>query len=228
MGWIEFAAAGALFAATHFLPSHRPVRDGLIRTLGRRRYFALYGAVSTVLLVWLVIAAGRAPHVPVFDAAPWTRWTPMLAMPPAFALFALGLAFPYPHTLAGRRSARFDPAAPGLARLTRHPALLALALWGVAHAIANPDLAHLILFLGFAAVSVGAMQLFDRRAAAAEPDRWPAIEKATAWLSLRPLADPAWLRAHGGVLALRAGLGLLLYLAAFHAHAPVIGVSPAP
>jgi len=228
MAWAEYSAALALFGATHFLPSHRPLRDRLIGALGRRAYFALYGTVSTVLLVWLVLAAGRAPFIAVFDPAPWMRWVPNLAMPVASALLALGVAFPYPYTLGGRRSAPVDPAAPGLAALTRHPALWALALWGAAHAMANPDLAHLILFLGFAAVSLGAMRLFDARAAAADPAVWPALRETTAILSFRPLADPRWLRAQGRALLVRLAAGVVLYVALYHSHSAVIGVSPAP
>lgn len=228
MGWTEFALVLALFVATHFLPSWRPVRNGLIGAVGRRAYFAGYGAVSTVLLVWLVVAAGRAPYLPVLDPAGWQRWVPNLVMPVAVLLLTMGVGLRYPYTLGGRGDAAFDPDRPGLAALTRHPVAWALALWAAAHLLANPDLAHVVLFGGFAAISLAAMRLFDARARAAEPARWPALRAATAILSLRPLADPAWLRRNAGALALRVAAALFVYVGLYHLHGPVIGASPAP
>lgn len=228
MGWTEFALVLALFVATHFLPSHRPLRDGLIATMGRRAYFAAYGTVSTVLLVWLVVAAGRAPYLPVIDLAPWQRWVPNLVMPAAVALLGLGGGMAYPWTLGGRKIATFDPARPGFAAVTRHPMLWALGLWGGAHMVANPDLAHVVLFGGFAAISLAAMRLFDARARAAEPDRWAAIRQATAILSLRPLMQAGWWRRNGKTTLARLAAAALLYIGLYHLHAPVIGASPVP
>lgn len=227
--WAEFILVFALFVGTHFLPSHRPLRERLIGVLGRRTYFAGYGTISLVLLVWLVIAAGRAPYLPLFDPLPWTRWAPNLAMPLAVALLALGAGMAYPYTLGGGKAARFDPARPGFAAVTRHPILWALALWAGAHLLANPDLAHAVLFAGFAAVSLASMRLFDRRAESAEgPARWAEMRRATSILSLRPLADRGWLRANARGIAVRLALAVLLYVGLLHLHAPVIGASPLP
>ncbi len=229
MGWVEFALALAVFMLAHFLPSHRPLRERLIGVLGRRLYFSLYGVLSIVLLVWVIVAAGRAPYLPLAEPATWQRWVPNIVMPVAVALAALGAGMAYPYTLGGRRGAAFVPERPGLAALTRHPLLWALALWGAAHAVANPDLAHVILFAGFAALSLGAMRLFDRRAAAAEPRaRWQSICAATALASLRPLVDGAWLRRNGRALVVRLAAAAVVYVALYHLHAPVIGVTPVP
>jgi len=228
MGWTEFALAMTLFLATHFLPSYRPVREKLLAALGKPAYFALYGFCSTILLVWIVVAAARAPYVPLLDPAPWQRWAANLIMPIAFVALGLGLGCRYPFTLFGRRRAVFDPEHPGIAALSRHPVLWALALWATAHAIANPDLAHLIAFGLFLAISAASFRLFDRRARAADPALWTLIRRNTALISLRPLGDGGWLRRNGPALALHVLAGLFLYAAMLHLHARLIGVSPLP
>lgn len=228
MGWAELILAMTLFLATHFLPAQGPVRARLVRALGAPAYFALYGTISTLTLVWILAAAARAPHVELLAPAPWQRWGANLAMPAAFLCLGLGLGFRYPYTLFGRRRSTFDPDEPGLAAITRHPALWALAIWAAAHALANPDLAHLIAFGLFLVISVAAFGLFDRRARAAEPARWPGIQDATALLSLRPLGQAGWLRRNRKGLLVRILLGLALYAAMLGLHPWLIGVSPLP
>ena len=96
--------------------------------------------------------------------AAWTRWVPNLVMPVAVFLAVAGVGLRYPFTPGGRRAAVFDPAHPGFAALTRHPLLWALALWSATHLPPNGDLAHIRMFGEFAAVSIAAILMFDRRA----------------------------------------------------------------
>lgn len=229
MAWAGFAAAWTAFLLTHFLPSRSGARDRLIAAMGRRGYFAAYGAVSLGVLAWLIAAAGEAPQVVLWWQAGWQRWVPTIAMPVAFCLGAAGMGTPWPHTLGGRRAARFDPAAPGTAAVSRHPLLMALALWAFAHVPPNGDLAHVILFGGFGLMALAAMPVFDRRARGRMPESdWRAVREATAILSLRPFARAGWLARNGRALAGRAAIGLALYALALRLHGPVIGAWPLP
>jgi uncharacterized membrane protein len=227
-GWGEFGLALAAFAATHFLPTRRGLRDRLIAALGRRTYFTIYGVFSLLALGWAIAAAGRAPYVALWGPAEWQRWITFLTMPVALMLAALGVGARYPYTLGGR-GGRFDPAAPGIAAATRHPLLWALALWALAHLPPNGNFAHVILFGGFAALALGAMPLFDRRAQrTATVEEWRAIARATALLSLAPVASAAWRRENARDLGRAAAVAAGLFLLLFVLHEPVIGVSPAP
>jgi len=228
-GWLEFAAALAAFFATHFLPTRQGLRARLIGRLGSRGYFSLYGIVSLAVVAWLIVAAGRAPRVDLWWQMGWHRWVPALAMPVAVLLAVLGFGVRYPHTLGGRSGAAFDPVRPGVAAVTRHPLLWSLALWSGAHLVANGDLAHVILFGGFAALSLAAMPVFDRRARAAlPPDAWSATRRSTAILSLRPLVDSGWLRGNRRILLRSLAIATVVYVVVFLLHEPVIGVTPVP
>lgn len=224
-GWLEFTLAMAAFAGSHFVPRLRDLRGRLIALVGRRTYFSVYGLVSLAILAWIIAAAGRAPFVMLWPQEPWMRWVPNLVMPLALVLAAAGFGIRQPHTVGAKRGATFDPGNPGLAAVTRHPLLLALALWAGAHVLPNGDLAHVILFGGFAALSLAAIPLFDARARRLEG---PDFFGQTAILSLRPLGCAAWWRANRRALALRAAVGLVLWAGLLHAHAMLFGVSPLP
>ncbi|MWD27540.1 NnrU family protein [Aquicoccus sp. SCR17] len=226
-GWTEYALALVLFMGSHFLPRLGGLREVLIARLGRSVYFSAYGLLSLALLVWVIVAAGRAPYLELWPQLPWMRWLPNLAMPLAAILVTCGAGLPNPFTLGGGRT-RFDPAAPGFAAVSRHPLFLALALWAGTHLVVNGDLAHVILFGSFAGMALAAIPAFDARARRSLGAEAPAFFDATAIFSLAPLARRDWRRANLRGVGLRAGLGLGLWFAALHLHALVIGVSPFP
>lgn len=227
-GWTEYTLALAIFIASHFLPRIGGLRDRLIGAVGRRMYFSAYGLLSLALLVWVIVAAGRAPFLELWPQMQWTRWVPNIAMPLATLLVTCGIGLPNPHTLGGGRGAGFDPARPGFAAISRHPLFLALALWAGAHLVPNGNLAHVILFGSFTLMALAAIPAFDAKARRALGPQAPAFFDRTAILSLRPLARAEWLRANARPMAMRAALGLILWVAALHLHALVIGVSPFP
>lgn len=68
-GWAEFMLALGVFMASPFLPRVCGMRETLIGKIGRRSYFAGYGIVSLVVLVWLIGSASRAPYVELWAAS---------------------------------------------------------------------------------------------------------------------------------------------------------------
>lgn len=162
-GWGGFALAVLFFLATHAVPARPAVKGRLVATLGRGGYGAAYGVVSIAALAWLIVAARQAPFVPVAGFATWQLAAPFVLMLPACLVVAFALGRPNPYSFGGVHDERFDPAHPGIVRLTRHPFLAAIALWSAGHTIANPDLAHVILFGGFLLLALAGMAMIDRR-----------------------------------------------------------------
>jgi len=218
MGWGEYALAFAAFFVTHSVPIRPPVRPWLAARLGSTGFGIAYSALSLAVLAWLIGAAGRAPHVPLWPWASWQNHVVLTVMLPACLILALAVARPNPFSFGGARNDRFDPARPGIVGLTRHPLLLALALWAAAHLLANGDLAHAVLFGVFAAFAVAGTGLIDRRRRREMGPDWDRLdgERRRAW------ARPAsWTGA-----ALRATAGAALYAALLWAHPWLFGVSP--
>ena len=225
-GWGEFAAAFAVFMLSHTLPARPSLRRPLTRLLGERGYLLGYSLVSLGVLAWLVAAAARAPFVLLWPYAAWQAWVPNLVMPVVCLLAAYGVGAPNPLSFGGTARG-FDPSRPGVAAVSRHPLLLAIALWAGAHVVANGDLAHLLLFGSFAAFAVLAMPALDRRKRRQlGEDEWRRLAAHTsAW----PLAALSHGRARVTLPGMwRFAAGVLLWIAMLHLHEPVIGVSPFP
>lgn len=82
-----FLVAITAFIVAHIVPPAPPVRARLVVWLGRRTYLACYSALSTVLIVWIILAARRASYLPLWESAEWQAWVPIVTMP--FALWSL-------------------------------------------------------------------------------------------------------------------------------------------
>jgi uncharacterized membrane protein len=221
MGWIEFASAYAVFFLSHSVPVRPPIRPWLQGLLGKSGFTLAYSALSLGVLAWLIGAAGRAPHVPLWGWAPWQVFVPLAVMLPVFLILALSIARPNPFSFGGARNDRFDPSRPGIVRWSRHPLLLGLALWAAAHVVPNGDLAHVILFGTFAAFAILGRRLIDRRKSREMGAEWQRLRAAVA---RAPLVSG---RVSGGAL-LRLSAGFALYALLIWLHPVLFGVSPLP
>ncbi|GIX12636.1 MAG: hypothetical protein KatS3mg118_0595 [Paracoccaceae bacterium] len=192
-GWGEYAAAWAVFLLTHAVPARPALKARLVAALGRWGYGIGYSAVSVAALAWLIGAAGRAPHVALWPWAPWQMHLTQGAMALACLIAALGIGAPNPFSFGGAGNDRFDPARPGIVGLTRHPVLAALGLWAAGHIAPNGDLAHVLMFGGFAGFALLGMGLIDRRKRREMGPDWHRLRPAR---TLRGAGNPwRWLAA---------------------------------
>ena len=227
MEWIELAFAMALFLGSHRIPAALGVKASLVDRLGARGYVIVFSVISVGLLGWVILAAGRAPFVPLWDQQIWQRWLVNIAMPLAIVLGTFGIAAPNPFAFEGRQTG-FDPARPGIAGLTRQPLLWALALWSGAHLLANGDLAHVILFAPFLGLALAGMPVVERRRRAAMgPTVWQQQTAQTGLVPFEALIRRRW-RPQSLPSPARLGLALGLWAGLWHLHGAVIGVWPAP
>ncbi len=227
MDWIELALAMTLFMVSHRLPAWLGVRDRLVGLLGPRKYMLAFSAASLLLLWWVIVAAGRAPFVPLWDQAIWQRWVVNLAMPMAATLAAFGILAPNPFAFEGRAGG-FDPARPGIAGLTRQPLLWALALWSGAHLMVNGNLAHVLVFGPFLALSLAGMSVVEaRRRWAMGEAEWVRLTDGTGLLPLAALLTGRW-RPSAAPSGGRAFIAAAGWATLWHMHTPVIGVWPGP
>lgn len=216
----EFILAFMAFLVSHRLPAHPHVRRVLTDRLGTRGFLLAYSALSILLLGWVFAAAGRAPYIPLWETGPVLAHLALLAMAAAFLLACLSVGRPNPFSFGGAHNDRFDPARPGIVRLTRHPLLAALALWSGAHLLANGDGVHVLLFGSFLLFSIAGRRVLDRRCRERMGEHWQALADAVETAPLCAvlfLLGPTLLR---GILAF-ALLGLVLLL-----HPLLFGVDP--
>ncbi len=132
---LAFFAGLLLFFGTHYYTAFRS-RDenSLAVRLGWPAYMGLYSLLTLVGFVALVWGYGMLkPWIPLATPPYWTRHITMALMLPAMILIVA----------AYMRPAGF------LKKAVKHPMLLAVKIWALAHLIANWDLASFILFGSF-------------------------------------------------------------------------------
>lgn len=225
-GWGLFVLSWAVFLGSHAIPARPPVRAWLVGKLGRKVYLTLYASVSVVLFAWVIVTAGQAPYVELWPYADWQTWVPNIVMPVACVLAVCGIGAPNP-SLAGR--GEFDAERPGIAGLTRHPVLFALGLWAAAHMVPNGDLAHVLMFAGFAALAgLGVMAFEGRNRRRYSADQWRALTRHTSVLPFVALASGRWRPDMRRLPIWRVLMGLAVWQGLLWLHPLVIGVSPLP
>ncbi len=222
MAWAEFIAAFVVFFLSHSVPVRPPVKPWLVQHIGAGPFALLYSLLSLAVLAWLIVAAGRAPYVELWGWAEWQSWVAIVMMAIACLLFALAVGRPNPLSFGGRNSQAFDPERPGVIRLTRHPLLIVLALWAIAHLLVNGNLAHVILFGVFAVFALFGQRLVDRRKKRELGAEW---ENLVSRIAAAPLVSMPADRT-GELLRLLAGSGVFIVLISLHGS--IIGVDPLP
>ncbi|WP_417589371.1 NnrU family protein [Pararhodobacter oceanensis] len=224
-GWFGFALALAVFFASHMIPVRPGLKGPLVALLGRAGFGVAYSLLSIALLVWVIVAAGRAPFVALWYHAEWMTHAALVLMAAACLLVAYSVAGVNPLSFGSRREG-FDPEWPGIAGVSRHPVLLALGLWAGAHLLANGDLAHVVLFGIFTLFALFGMVMIDRRLRRTwGGEVWQAQAVRTSLLPFSALITGRW-RPMQRPAVLPAVIGLVVWAGLLVLHPLVIGVAP--
>ncbi len=225
-------SATVLFVGGHFLLSSVALRRPLTRRLGAQGFRAAYSILAGLAFVWMLMAYGDAPAVPVWNPPTVFRWIPLLVMPLATILMVCAVTTPSPTMVGGDTRGRgvpasFDPV-PGILRITRHPMLWAFTLWAGAHLLVKGDAASLLLMGGVLVLSVGGMSHIDQRRAGTMGADWGPIALTTGVLPFAAILSKRTKMDWAGIGWWRLLLGIAVYLALLYLHPATFGVSPLP
>lgn len=182
-----------LFFAIHLVPANVDLKKGLIGRFGGTGYKAIFSLVSLLGLALIVLGfyklqlhPGKNPQLWIPPI--WTRHLALALMLPA--MIALVAAYVPSHIHV----------------MLKHPMLIAIKTWALAHLLANGDLASLVLFGSFLAFAV-----YDRISVKRRGDLGPLGKGSGPWIN--------------DVIVVV--LGTALYAAiVLYLHELVIGVSP--
>ncbi len=222
----QLLLAAMVWTAAHIGLAGTRLRDAMVARLGERGFRGLFSLFSILAIVWLVAAYAHAGTWSVWVAPDWLRYLVVILMLPTLMLFAGSLTVRNP-TLIGVEGAG-APQAVGITRITRHPMLVAFAVWAGLHALAGGDAASLLFFGAFLVTSLAGMPSLDAKLERRAPGVWTAFLRAT---SIVPFA--AILQGRNrlvlGEIGWQAPLGgLLLWALLFAFHATLFGASPLP
>jgi uncharacterized membrane protein len=227
----SFAWALALFVLLHIGVSATGLRTALVKRFGEGLYRGLFSLASAALLVWLIVGIGQMRadpfdplNQPLWAPPDWLRW-------PAYALvlFGLSLAFaglftPGP-TLAGyekRGLAQAEPARSVL-RITRHPFLWGVALWGAGHLLVNGERWAVMLFGALGLMAVLGARSIDRKGAARDTEGWARFAAVTSNVPFMAIAQGRN-RLDVGEIGWRGLVGIAIAVAIALFHRQLFGV----
>ncbi len=132
-----------VFLGAHSFTALREPRAALIGRIGAQPYRGLHSLVSVaglVLIIWGFALYREGGLIPVWTPPEGMRHLTILLM--WFAFVSLACMNPAPGRIRG---------------WLRHPMLVAIKIWALAHLLANGDLGGMVLFASFLAWAV-----FDR------------------------------------------------------------------
>ncbi|MBT4689948.1 MAG: NnrU family protein [Rhodospirillaceae bacterium] len=226
---VSLLLASLLFVGIHAVISGTGLRAVIVGKIGQGPYMALFSLLSAGALFWCILAYAAAPHVELWADVTALKMLAIPLMLVAIVLAALASSTPNPTATGGEKALRDEQSARGIIKVTRHPFLVGVTIWSIAHILANGDLASVIMFGGFLALSlIGPLQI-DAKRAAKYPDTWPHFIQQTSWLPFAAiiqgrnkvtLNEIGWGRIGGGV-----ALFLVILLLG---HEWAIGVSVLP
>ncbi len=223
MLWILLA--GIFFVGIHLLIAGTTVRDRLVARLGEQAYMGLFSLLSIGGLVWLCWAWSASD-----PAAPWWSWLSLkpvvwVGMFLAFQLAAIGLTTRSPTAAGGEALLRSDEPATGILRITRHPFLWGVALWGGVHLLVNPDGPAFLFFGALLSLALLGPRSIDAKRARRHGEAWERFAAKTSNLPFAAIVAGRNRLVVGELGAWRVALGLALYLGfLFGLHPLLFGV----
>lgn len=130
-----------LFLGIHLLPTSTELRNGLIARFGEPTYKVAFAAVSLAGLVLIVLGYHKlqinpGKNVVLGEAPTWLSHVTWLLMLPAMIALVAAYVPSRIHTAL------------------KHPMLVAIKIWALAHLLVNWDLASILLFGSFLAYAV--------------------------------------------------------------------------
>lgn len=177
---LNLLAASAFFLFIHFAVSGTRWRDALVARLGEGPYRGLFSLTSLVGLLWMIYAYRRAPAMLLWGPLPGLRPVASILMCAAFLLVVIGLATPSPTQVgAEAKVTRSTEIVRGIVRITRHPFLWGVTLWGLVHVAANDNLASLIFFGSLLLLAVAGTASIDAKRHRKLGAAWEAFAQKT-------------------------------------------------
>ena len=225
-------AAAAVFIAIHLLVSGTTLRNTITARIGEGPYMGLFSLTSVGVLAWLIFAYAGARSSEA-NAAFWgvtvpLRWVQVGLMLVSLLFVVIGLATPTPTSVKQEGALDREDVARGMLRITRHPFLWGVAIWGFGHLLVNGDIASLILFGAMLVLAIFGTSSIDAKRKRALGDKWDAFAARTSNVPFAAIAAGRQSLSLGEIGWWRISLGVLVWAALLFAHPYAFGVPALP
>lgn len=218
------ALAAFAFLAAHFALSAAPVRRLLVGAIGEWPFRIAYSVVAIALFAWMMWAFGAAPRVQLWHSPVALKHLSLTIMPIAWILLVCSYTQRNPTAVGQDRPGALH--AHGILKVTRHPAMWAIALWALAHLLASGAAGPSIVFLAMGALALGGAWHSDRRRAAIDGPEWTAFARETSFVPLAALLGGRTRMKLAEIGWWRIALGLVIHGVVLYLHGRLFGVAP--
>jgi uncharacterized membrane protein len=193
--------------------------------LGERRFFGIFSLFSIVGVVWFVFAYRAAPWTPLWPTVPTLGYLALVLIFLAFLLMTVGIGPMNPTTTRPYRMIDNRLPVYGITRVTRHPRLCGVSLWGIAHLLVNGNLAALIMFGALLVTAVNGMVSIDRKRRRALGGLWDEFAAQTSRLPFAAILAGRTRFEISEFSARQIALAVVLFAGVFWLHG-IVGPSP--
>ena len=224
-GTIEsLALATAAFIGGHFMLSSLPVRHRLIGIMGENGFRGIFTIVAFASFTWMLYAYNSAPYIELWPLNDFLHMVALLVLPFACLLAVVGITTRTPTGRGGEKLLDDPHPVRGIATITRHPFLWGVALWGIAHMIANGDVGSLILFGGLTILALGGMAHIEHRRREAAGAGWGPVARSTSAIPFLAAIQGRTKIDWAGIGSTRSLAGRAVYVVFLAAHGSLFGV----
>lgn len=229
---LNLIAASAFFVLIHLLVSGTQLRDTLTARVGVGPYMGLFSLTSLAGLIWLGWAFVQARGAPE-NAAYWNVGQASLQVQLviqflAVLLIVLGLATRNPTSVRQETVLDRPDAVQGVLRITRHPFLWGVALWGLGHLVVNGERASLILFGSLTILAVTGTASIDAKRKRALGPAWDAFAAQTSNVPFGAILAGRQRLSLREIGLVRLLIAIAVYAALLFGHPYIAGMSALP
>ncbi|MDD9878524.1 MAG: NnrU family protein [Magnetovibrio sp.] len=215
---VHLCAAAFLFVASHLVLAAPKLRQPVAGAIGEWGFKGAYSLVSVALFAWMIMAYRAAPEVELFEPGTAMRHASLTLMMIAAFLVIGGYTTPNPGIM-GMEAVGLRAGPRGVLKITRHPVMWGVALWGVSHLLGTGDAGAMVFFGALTVLALAGAWHIDAKRRASHGEAWKAFEAETSFWPLGAILAGRTKIERGETKWWQTLLAVLAYVGMLWAHA---------
>lgn len=215
------------FLFIHIVPASA-LRKPIVKAIGEGAYLGVFSVASLATLIWMVMAFNASDSGGfVWYHAGKIQYVSVVLMFLAFILGVGGLIGANPTSVGGKVAGSGDPAT-GFLRITRHPFLVSVVIWSIAHLLVRGEMRAIVFFGGLGLLAALGTLLIDAKTARRLGPDWERFHNVTSIIPFLAIFQGRNSFHFAELKVWRLAIGAVAFAIVLHFHAAIMGVYPLP